>query len=102
MTADLLCLEPSDCFECAREIRFEVTRVQIPPKPTAYSRGIGQEPVTGRITGTIDGNTIVVLTAGQQLIKIELAFVDCAEMNGSAVGPNKQCSCSRQAWLGHN
>jgi len=49
--------------------------------PTTYPRGLDQEPVRGRITGIVHGDTIKVLTASHQFIKVRLAFIDCPEMH---------------------
>jgi hypothetical protein len=35
-------------------------------QPTSYTRGLEQEPVRGRITGIVDGETVKVLTAAKQ------------------------------------
>jgi endonuclease YncB( thermonuclease family) len=44
--------------------------------------GFGQEPViTGRCVAVIDGDTIKVFTAEQQLFRIRLAFIDAPEMH---------------------
>jgi endonuclease YncB( thermonuclease family) len=49
------------------------------PKPTTYTLGLEQEPVYGRCVGVTEGDTIRVLTAKQQLIKVRVAFIDCPE-----------------------
>jgi endonuclease YncB( thermonuclease family) len=45
--------------------------------------GLSQEPVTvrGKVVGTTDGDTIKVLVADRQLIKVRLAFIDSPEMH---------------------
>jgi endonuclease YncB( thermonuclease family) len=50
-------------------------------EPTSYTRGLEQDPVRGRIIAVVDGYTVKVLTANQQLIKVELAFIDCPELH---------------------
>ena len=50
-------------------------------EPTSYTRGLEQDPVRGRIIAVVDGDTVKVLTANQQLIKVELAFIDCPELH---------------------
>jgi endonuclease YncB( thermonuclease family) len=48
-------------------------------QPTSYTRGLEREPVRGRITGIVDGDTVKVLTAAKQQIRVRLAFVDAPE-----------------------
>jgi endonuclease YncB( thermonuclease family) len=48
-------------------------------KPTSYTRGLEQEPVRGRIIAVVDGDTVKVLTAAKQQIRVRLAFVDAPE-----------------------
>jgi endonuclease YncB( thermonuclease family) len=47
--------------------------------PATYRLTREQEPVWGRVTGIIDGDTIRVLTTKQQLVKVRVAFIDCPE-----------------------
>jgi endonuclease YncB( thermonuclease family) len=51
----------------------------IRPKPATYGLDREQEPVRGRCVAVIDGDTIRVLTAGQQLLRVRLAFIDAPE-----------------------
>jgi len=46
---------------------------------TSYTRGLEQEPVRGRTIGVTDGDTIKVLTAAQQQIRVRIAFIDAPE-----------------------
>jgi endonuclease YncB( thermonuclease family) len=53
--------------------------------PTSYVRGPEQAPVRGRIVAVTDGDTIKVLTASQQQIRVRIAFIDAPE-KGQAFG----------------
>jgi endonuclease YncB( thermonuclease family) len=46
---------------------------------TSCTRGLGQEPVRGRTIGVTDGDTIKVLTAAKQQVRVRIAFVDAPE-----------------------
>jgi endonuclease YncB( thermonuclease family) len=49
------------------------------PKPATYALDRERDPVYGRCVGVIDGDTIRVLTTGQELLKVRVAFIDCPE-----------------------
>lgn len=51
----------------------------------SYTRGPALEPVYGRIVGVTDGDTVKVLTATNQQIRVRLAFIDAPE-RGQAFG----------------
>jgi endonuclease YncB( thermonuclease family) len=52
-------------------------------KPASYARSSEQEPVRGRTVGVTDGDTIKVLTAAKQQIRVRLAFIDAPERRQS-------------------
>src|SRR5215510_11654261 len=60
---------------------------------TSYTRGLEQEPVRGRTIGVTDGDTIKVLTAAKQQIRVRIAFVDAPE-KGQAFGQRAKAAMS--------
>jgi endonuclease YncB( thermonuclease family) len=63
------------------------------PKPASYTRGLEQEPIRGRIIAVVDGDTVKVLTAAKQQIRVRLAFVDAPE-KGQAFGQHAKQAMS--------
>jgi endonuclease YncB( thermonuclease family) len=53
---------------------------------------LGQEPVIhGRVVGVTDGDTLKVLVAGQQLLRVRLAFCDAPEKRQAfGLAPNRR------------
>jgi endonuclease YncB( thermonuclease family) len=54
-------------------------------KPVSYTRGPDLDPVHGRIISITDGDTVKVLTAANEQIRVRLAFIDAPE-KGQAFG----------------
>src|SRR5215469_6348619 len=48
-------------------------------KPATYYLGLEQAPVPGRCVGVVDGDTIRVLNAERQQIRVRIAFIDAPE-----------------------
>jgi endonuclease YncB( thermonuclease family) len=62
-----------------------------------YTRDLEQEPVKGRCVAVTDGDTIRVLTANKQQIRVRLAFVDAPE-KGQAFGQRAKQAMSDLAF----
>ncbi len=62
-------------------------------QPTSYTRALEQEPVRGRIIAVVDGDTVKVLTAAKQQIRVRIAFVDAPE-KGQAFGQRAKAAMS--------
>ena len=48
-------------------------------KPATYYLGLEQAPIRGRTIGVVDGDTIRVLCAERQQIRVRIAFIDAPE-----------------------
>jgi len=62
-------------------------------KPATYDLGLEQAPIRGRCVGVTDGDTIKVLTAAKQQIRVRIAFVDAPE-KGQAFGQRAKAAMS--------
>src|SRR5262245_59085812 len=60
---------------------------------TSYTRGLEQEPVHGRTIGVVDGDTIRVLSAERQQIRVRIAFIDAPE-KGQPFGQRAKAAMS--------
>jgi len=60
---------------------------------TSYTRGLEQEPVRGRTIGVTDGDTIKVLTAAKQQMRVRIAFIDAPE-KGQPFGQRAKAAMS--------
>jgi micrococcal nuclease len=50
-----------------------------------------QDVIHGRVVGVTDGDTIKVLTAEKQLLRVRVAFVDALESSQAFNAPSKRC-----------